>query len=94
LPRPSDRRPAAEQLAKLFLRHVFRFHGLPETIVFDQGPQFVSQYWKALCKTLRVRVALSTLYHSQTDGQTKRFNAVMKQFLRVSVNYLQNDWKK
>jgi hypothetical protein len=38
-----------------------------------------------------MQIALSTPYHPQIDEQTKRFNVVMKQFLRVFVNYLQND---
>jgi transposase InsO family protein len=84
----------AEQLAELYIRYVFRLHGLPDTILSDRGPQFVSHFWKALCKTLKVQVALSTPYHAATDGQTERFNAVMEQFLRVSVNYLQDDWEK
>jgi hypothetical protein len=28
----------------------------------------------------------------QTDGQTKRMNAIMEQYLQVHVNYLQDDW--
>ena len=28
----------------------------------------------------------------QTDGQTERINASMEEFLRVHVNYLQDDW--
>ena len=69
---------SAEQLAELYIRHVFHFHGFPDIIVSDRGPQFVSHFWKALCKTLRVQVALSTPYHAPTDGQTERFNAIMK----------------
>src|SRR5438874_13608622 len=79
---------SAEQLAELYIRHIFRFYRFPNTVVSDRGPQFVSHFWKALCKTLGVRVALSTPYHAPTNGQTERFNAVMEQFLRVSVNYL------
>ena len=78
----------AEQLAELYIRYVFRFYGFPDTVVSDREPQFVSYFWKALCKTLKVQVALSTPYYASTDEQTKRFNAVMEQFLRVSVNYL------
>ena len=37
---------------------------------------------------------MSTPYHASIDGQTERFNAVMKQFLRTSVNYLQDDWEQ
>src|SRR5436190_22684305 len=61
---------SAEQLAELYIRHIFRFHGLPNTVVSDRGPQFISYFWKALCKALGVQVALSTPYHAPTDGQT------------------------
>ena len=37
---------------------------------------------------------LSLPYHPQTDRQTERFNAVMEQYLRYYVNYLQDDWHK
>jgi transposase-like protein len=35
----------AVELAKLFLQEVVRLHGLPKTIVSDQGPQFGSTFW-------------------------------------------------
>ena len=36
--------------AKLYLFHVWKDHGLPHTIVSDQGPQFASQVMTDLCK--------------------------------------------
>jgi hypothetical protein len=41
---------------------------------------------------LGIEVKLSTAFHPQSDGQTERFNAVMEQYLRAHVNYLQDDW--
>jgi len=84
----------AEQLAELFVRHVFRLHGLPRTVVSDRGPQFVAGFWQALCVALKIQAKLSTPYHPQTDGQTERLNAIMEQYLRVYVNYLQDDWEQ
>ena len=78
--------------AELFLRHVFRLHGLPLDIVSDRGPQFVSDFWKHLCRRLGIERKLSTAFHPQTDGQTERLNAVMEQYLRSYVTYLQDDW--
>ena len=80
-----------KQLAELYIRHVFRLHGLPRSIVFDRGPQFIAAFWRALCKILKVQVQLSTPYHAQIDGQTERFNAVMEQYLRSYVSYLQDN---
>jgi hypothetical protein len=31
-------------------------------------------------------------FHPQTYGQTERMNAIMEQYLRAHVNYLQDDW--
>ncbi len=51
---------------------VFRNYGLPEEIVSDRGPQFISRVWKAFFRLLRVTVSLSSGYHPQTNGQTER----------------------
>jgi hypothetical protein len=79
-------------LAKLFLREVVRLHGLPATIVLDQGPQFASTFWGQICNCLGIDRRLSTALHPQMDGQTERLNASMKQYLRVFVNHQQDDW--
>ena len=82
----------AEGLADLFLKHVWKHHGLPRSIISDCGSQFVSDFWKFLCKKLGVVARLSTAWHPKTDGQTERINGVMKQYLRAFINYLQDDW--
>jgi transposase InsO family protein len=82
----------AAGLADLFIQHVFRLHGLPLTIVSDRGPQFASDFWERICARLGIERRLSTAFHPQTDGQTERINAVMEQYLRAYVNYLQDDW--
>jgi transposase InsO family protein len=82
----------AEGLADLFCDRVFRYHGLPETIISDRGPQFASRFWNHLCACLKIDPRLSTAFHPQTDGQTERVNAVVEQHLRAYVTYLQDDW--
>jgi len=82
----------AEELPQLFCDRVFRYHGLPKTIVSDRGPQFTSRSWKHLCHSLNIEPRLSTAFHPQTDGQTERINAVVEQHLRAYVSYLQDDW--
>ena len=82
----------AEGLADLFLKHVWKHHGLPQSIVSDRGSQFISDFWNLLCKKLGIKAQLSTAWHPETDGQTERINSVMEQYLRAHVNYLQDDW--
>ena len=81
----------AREKAILYLNHIFRYHGLPQSIVSDRGPQFTSKFWKALCEQLDIQVRLSMAYHPQTDGQSEWMNAVMEQYLRAYVSYQQDN---
>ncbi len=47
-----------------------------------------------MCKMLKIDIKLSTMYHFEIDDQIKRINAVMKHYLQVFVNYMQDDWTK
>lgn len=87
-----DEGTSAEETAMMLLTWVFRLHGLPETIVSDRGPQFVSTVWKSLCKRLGISSNLSTAFHPQTDGQTERANQDVERQLRTYCNYMQDDW--
>ncbi len=43
---------------------------------------------------MKINIKLSTTYHSEIDDQIEKVNAVMKHYLWVFVNYMQNDWAK
>lgn len=81
-----------KDLAGLFLQWVFHLNGLPETITLDCGTQFASHFWGGLCKRLQIERRMSTAIQSETDGKTERFNAVMEEYLRFNVNYIQDNW--
>ena len=78
---------SAQDLAKLFVEHVFSKHGLPSNIVSDRGSLFVSSFWTSLGENLQVSRNLSTAYHPETDGQTERVNQILEQYLQMLVNY-------
>jgi transposase InsO family protein len=84
----------AEQLAKLYIKSIYRYYGPPDSIVSDRGPQFVSEFWKAFCAILGIKLKLSTAYHPQTDGQTEIMNQYLDQRLRPFVNYYQDNWSE
>src|SRR3979490_2306667 len=80
------------QLAEAFRDHVWSKHGLPRKVISDRGPQFVSQFMQDLYKLVGVTPNPSTAYHPQTDGQTERINQEVEQYLRIFINYHQDDW--
>jgi len=79
-------------LAKLFRDHVWKLHGLPESIVSDRGVQFAAGMMKELNNLLGIQTKLSTAYHPQTNGQTERVNQELEQYLRVFINHRQEQW--
>ena len=89
---PCTKAITSEETAALVMREVFRHHGLPDSIISDRGPQFVSKFWKHLFKMLKVSCNLSSGYHPQTDGQAERTNQTLEQYLRCFLSYQQDDW--
>ena len=89
---PTDTTITAQDLADLFIRHIFSKHGCPVDIVSDRGSKFTSHFWTALSQALKIQQSLSTAYHPETDGQTERINQILETYLRHYVNYDQDDW--
>jgi len=58
---------SAEGLAKLFRDHMWKLHGLSESIISDRGVQFAVGMIKELNHLLEIQTKLSTAYHPQTD---------------------------
>ena len=76
----------------LFRDHVWKLHGLPESIISDQGAQFAAGLMKELNGMLGIEMKLSTVFHPQIDGQTERANQELEQYLRMFVDYRQEQW--
>ncbi|KAL0194826.1 hypothetical protein M9458_008398, partial [Cirrhinus mrigala] len=84
----------AWKTAQLLFDHVFRPYGLPEDIVSDRGPQFISRVWRAFFRLLGVTVSLSSGYHPQTNGQTERKIQEVGRFLRTFCHGHQSIWNQ
>ena len=89
---PTYRDIDAEDLAMIFLVQVFSKHSTPSDIVSDHGKHFISHFWRSLCKLLGIKANLLMAYHPEMDGQMERVNQILEQYLRVYINYQQDDW--
>ncbi|RVX07455.1 Transposon Ty3-I Gag-Pol polyprotein [Vitis vinifera] len=84
----------AEETARLFLKHVVKYWGLPKFIISDRDPRFTGKFWTELFKLMGSELHFSTSFHPQTDGQTERMNALLELYLRHFVSANQRDWAK
>ena len=80
-----------ERLARLFRDNVWKLYGLPESVISDRGPQFAAGLTRELNKMLGIETKLSMAYHPETDKQTERTNQELEQYLRIYINYRQNN---
>ena len=61
-----------ERFCRLYIREIVRLHGIPVSIVSDRDPRFTKNFWKSFQKVMGTRLTMSTTFHPQTDGQSKR----------------------
>ena len=82
----------AENTAKLYATYVLPHYRLPTHIISDRDPRFTSTFSRELCRTLGIIQNISTAYHPQTDGQLERTNQRLEQYLRIFIDYHQQNW--
>lgn len=82
----------AATVAKASMDHVYKLHGMPLTIISDRDIIFTCNFWQCLSKLARTELRMSTTYHPQTDGQTKRLNQCLETYLRCFVHACPSKW--
>ncbi|GJP47556.1 hypothetical protein CLOM_g6742, partial [Closterium sp. NIES-68] len=65
---------------------------IPTTLISDRDPKFTSKFWKKLMSLLGTKLAMSSAYHPQKDGQTERLNQIVKQILRAACKDEMSKW--
>ncbi|KAL0161491.1 hypothetical protein M9458_045216, partial [Cirrhinus mrigala] len=86
--------PTALETAETQFNNVFCYYGIPEYIVSDRGPQFISRVWRAFFRLLGLTISLSSGYHPQTNGQMERKIQEVGWFLRTFCYGHQNSWNQ
>lgn len=58
----------AMTIARAFVEEIILKFGIPQTILTDQGSNFMSEVFGNVCKLLKVKKIKFTAYHPQTNG--------------------------
>ena len=80
-------------IAKIFMKDIFRLHGLPKAIVSGRDPKFTSKFWKCLFAYLDTNLNFNNSYHPQTDGKIERVNQVLEDILHMYVMDKPSKWE-
>nr|GFA94675.1 reverse transcriptase domain-containing protein [Tanacetum cinerariifolium] len=91
---PVNEKFKTKKLAQLYLKEIVCKHGVPVLIISDRDPIFASRFWRSLQESLGTNLDMSTAYHPQTDGQSKRTIQTLEDMLRACVIDFGNGWDK
>ncbi|OWZ07537.1 Retroelement, partial [Phytophthora megakarya] len=80
----------AEESAVHLIDTVFRYHGMPVSIVSDRNPRFTSAFWSKVFEIVGTKLKMSTGAHLETDGQTERVNGIVEDVLQRYETIFQN----
>ncbi|GJV73153.1 putative reverse transcriptase domain-containing protein [Tanacetum coccineum] len=81
-----------EKLTRQYL--VVSRHGVPVSIISDRDGRFALHFWRSLHKALGTRLDMSTAYHPQTDGQSKRTIQTLEDMLCACVLNFGKSWDR
>jgi transposase InsO family protein len=79
-------------VARAFVDHFVTIFGVPRQLHTDQGSQFESKLFQAVCKLLGIDKTRTTPYWPQSDGLVERCNATLEAMLSKVVSSHQKDW--
>ena len=82
----------AREVAELVFVEVYKYHGLPKSIVSNQDVLFTSTFWTHLQKLIGVDQRMSSAFHPQSDGSTERANRIVRQMLCSCIGSNQHNW--
>ncbi|XP_058817909.1 uncharacterized protein K02A2.6-like [Topomyia yanbarensis] len=75
------------------LFETFSRFGVPETLRSDNGPQFISEPFKAFCQEFGIEHQKIIPYWPQANGEVERMNNTILKRLRISQEENRSKWK-
>ena len=82
----------APTIVKLLVEELISRHGVPNQLLSDRGPSFLSKLLLGVCDCMGIKKINTSAYHPQSDGLVERFNRTLTDRLAKSVTPGQKEW--
>ncbi|GKE97278.1 reverse transcriptase domain-containing protein [Tanacetum coccineum] len=83
-----------ETLTRLYIKEIISRHGVPISIISDRDIHFTSRFWQSMQSALGTQLDMSTAYHPEIDGQSKRTIQTLEDMLRACEIDFGKGWER
>ena len=83
-----------EEFYRLYIREIVRLNGVPVSIVLNWDPKFIAHFLKSFQKVIRTQLMMSTPFHPQMDGKSKRTIHNLEDMLWACVLDIKGSWEE
>ncbi|GKF59076.1 putative reverse transcriptase domain-containing protein, partial [Tanacetum coccineum] len=81
----SSEKESIKPLTRLYRKEIISQHRVPISIISDRDSHFTSRFWQSMQSALGTQIDMSTAYHPETDGQSKKTIQTLEDMLRACV---------
>lgn len=86
------RKTTSQRIAEHLKQLLFFKHGVPKTIITDNGANLTSYELRSLFDSLQIKHKTTSPYRPQTNGQTERYNRVLGTQLAIFAGEKPESW--
>lgn len=86
------RKTTTDKIIEIVRKHVFYVHGIPKTIITDNGSNLTSRTIREVYDKFKITHKTTSPYRPQTNGQTERYNRVLGTQLAIFANQNTRKW--
>ena len=88
----TNKTATSAKIAKSYHDAVYLNYGIPDAVISDHGPQFVSSFTRDLYDKCGIEMKATTAYRLQSNGEAERVNQEIGTYLRMYCAEKLTDW--
>lgn len=88
------KRMTVDEVTRVLLEQWIPAHGVPGTLLSDNGPQFVAEALLRVCESMGIRKIYSSPYYPQGNSVVESFMRTLRKGLAALVSEGRSDWDR
>ena len=89
---PTNKMASSAEIAKLYHDVVYPNYRIPDAVISDHGPQFISSFTRDLYDKCGIKMKATTAYRPQSNGEAERVNQEIRTYLCMYCVEKPDDW--